>query len=115
MKKLSRANRDILDARYISYDPEQLIDGPETWIPVVCPEHGPYQLQVKHLCFWYCKNSLRAPKCPGCFRQKETDQERLYEIDKQWQVAHDPDMALIWEPTEEWHVLEHWVEPIARM
>ena len=116
MKKLSRSHRSILDVRYIFYDPDVILtDGDESWIRLVCPVHGPYQTQVKYLTHRHTKRSIRAPRCPGCFRQKVTDQERLYEIDQQWQVAHDPEMALIWEPTEEWHVLEHWVRPIAVM
>ena len=113
MKKLSKANCDILDARYVTYDPEQLIEGQESWIPVVCPVHGPYMVQVKYLAQRHAKRNLRAIRCPGCKHEKVTDRERLEEIQRQFYVKEDPDLAIIpmYAPTENWEVMEHWEMP----
>ena len=111
MKTLSKRNKEILDARFVQYDPEQLIEGPETYIRVSCPQHGPYEVQVKHLKGKYTYESLRAVKCPTCKGSRMTDAEILEEISQQFFVREDPSWSHHWIPTEGWEPMEHWKRP----
>ena len=119
MKKLSKANTRILDARYVSYDPEQLIVGPESWIPVVCPVHGPYEVQVKYLKAMHCYRNLKAPQCPKCKQKHIPDREIMDRVVTIFGFLADcklfgdeyrecyPEK----EPADGWVPLPHWNPP----
>ena len=112
MKPLSKAKREILDHRYTLYEPNVLVEGPETQIDVVCPLHGPYKAVVGKLRQKYTYYSLKPPQCPGCRHNRLDPNELRRRIKYAFRaLAGYPGMES-YLPAPEWVPLEIWKEPL---
>ena len=60
-KPLNKYRKAALDERFVLYDPEQLLEGPDDLVDMVCAIHGEYQAQLKRLGSNYCYRHLLAP------------------------------------------------------
>ena len=111
-KPLTASTRQVLDNRFVLYDPEQQLAGPEDLVNLVCPIHGAYQVALKKLHRMYTYRTLKAPGCPGCRFSRLPDPEYLREVKYRFRgLTRGGVMAELYPPAPGWAVMEHWIEP----
>lgn len=114
--KLSPQKRSTLDERYVSYNPDQEVDGPDTPIELVCALHGPYSVRSERLLREYTKRTLRAPQCAGCRKDKLTDTQYRRAMLDFWSIYREGNEQELDEEdypiSPEFVFMEHWNKPL---
>ena len=111
-KPLNKYRKAALDERFVLYNPEQLLDGPDDLVDLVCPIHGKYQVALKRIDARYTQNKLKAPGCPGCRFSRLPDPEHLRQVKYRFRgLTRGGVMAVLYPPAPGWTVMEHWIEP----